>query len=222
MGLKPTRGLVAFGPEQGSQYFGTTVDGVLTRSVRDAAAMLDVLVGPRDSSMAWSPSSACLCEDDVRVDCRPLRISVTTTPPLGLVEDECAEATRMVGGVLEQLGHQVEEDTPNWGIMMAVAGGPMSVPSPAGLVGPEMIGSVEPRNRGMIQSLANLTVVEHAARVGQVQALSRKFLSFWDRYDVVVTPTAGIIAPPVTWAPWDQTPEEYGHVRVLPEFCPAV
>ena len=44
VGLKPTRGLVAFGPEQGSQYFGTTVDGVLTRSVRDAAAMLDGLV----------------------------------------------------------------------------------------------------------------------------------------------------------------------------------
>ena len=53
VGMKPTRGLVTFGPEEGNQYFGTSVHGALTRSVRDAAAVLDVLVGTDDQGPRW-------------------------------------------------------------------------------------------------------------------------------------------------------------------------
>lgn len=51
VGVKGTRGLLARGPEEGTAYFATSEDGVLTRSVRDAAAMLDALAGGR-----WSPA----------------------------------------------------------------------------------------------------------------------------------------------------------------------
>src|SRR3954451_15904091 len=45
VGIKPSRGAIDFGTEEGPAYFGTTVNGVLTRSVRDAAALLDVMTG---------------------------------------------------------------------------------------------------------------------------------------------------------------------------------
>ena len=82
VGVKPTRGLVNFGPEVGNPYYGTTVDGVLTRSVRDAASLLDVLLGPRDPATAWSPRPAeryaalALRAPGVAARCRQHRRSV--------------------------------------------------------------------------------------------------------------------------------------------------
>ena len=52
-------------------------------------------------------------------------------------------------------------------------------------------------------------MLEHARWVDLVRESSRQFLSFWDRFDVLLTPTAGIVAPSVEWAPWDQTPAEH-------------
>ena len=88
-------------------------------------------------------------------------------------------------------------------------GGPMSVPGPAALVAPEEYHLVEPRNRPLLEAGARLTVLEHSRWVDLVRASSRQFLSFWDRFDVLLTPTAGIVAPSVAWAPWDQTPAEH-------------
>jgi Asp-tRNA(Asn)/Glu-tRNA(Gln) amidotransferase A subunit family amidase len=45
--------------------------------------------------------------------------------------------------------------------------------------------------------------------VEQTRAAALEFLRFWDDFDVLVTPTAGILPPSVDWAPWDQTPEEH-------------
>ncbi len=49
VGVKPTRGLVGFGPERGNAYYQTSVDGILSHSVRDAAGLLDVYVGMHDA-----------------------------------------------------------------------------------------------------------------------------------------------------------------------------
>jgi amidase len=85
----------------------------------------------------------------------------------------------------------------------------MSVPGAAALVGEDDIGRVEPRNRPMIRALSRLTVVEHAQWVELVRAAATEFLAFWDTYDLLVTPTAGIVPPSVSWAPWDQEPEAH-------------
>ena len=81
VGLKPTRGVVSFGPELDRPTYGTTVDGVLTRSVRDAAALLDVLAAPLVRRAAT---------DAIGVEPGPLRIAVTTQPPMGATDDQCA------------------------------------------------------------------------------------------------------------------------------------
>ncbi len=85
----------------------------------------------------------------------------------------------------------------------------MSVPGPAALVAPEQYAMVEPRNRPILEAGARLTVLEHSRWVDLVRESSRRFVSFWNRFDVLLTPTAGMVAPSVDWAPWEQTPEEH-------------
>jgi len=208
VGLKPTRGLIAYGPEIGPAYFGTSVPGALTHSVRDAASMLDVMVGIGQPDPAWSPrvvdsfGAASMQHPD------RLRIAISVTPPFGTVETECAEVALGIGQVFEGLGHHVESATPRWDVIMKAALGPMEVPGASRLVGPDRYDLVEPRNRPMIERLAALTVAEHAQWVELARRCSAEFLTFWEDYDVLVSPTAGMVAPSVGWAPWDQTPEE--------------
>jgi amidase len=209
VGLKLTRGLISFGPEIGPAYFGTSGPGVLTHSVRDAAAMLDVMVGNAQSAPAWSPGATHSYGAESMQHPERLRIAVSTIPPFGTIESECAEVAVSIGRVLEGLGHHVESATPNWGVILQAAFGPMEVPGASALVGPECYDLVEPRNRPMIERLAALTVTEHAQWMELTRKSSLEFLTFWDHYDVLVSPTSGIVAPLVGWAPWDQTPDDH-------------
>src|SRR4029077_2321673 len=45
VGLKPSRGRTSFGPDVGEASGGLVAEGVLTRSVRDTAAILDTVIG---------------------------------------------------------------------------------------------------------------------------------------------------------------------------------
>jgi amidase len=209
VGMKPTRGLISFGPESGPAYFGTSGPGVLTHSVRDAAAMLDIMVGAPQTAPAWSPGAAHSYGAESMQTPERLRIAVSTTPPFGTIESECADAAVGIGRLLEGLGHHVQSATPNWGVILQAAFGPMEVPGASALVGPEDYDLVEPRNRPMIERLAALTVTEHAQWVELTRQCSLEFLTFWEDYDVLVSPTSGIVPPLVEWAPWDQTPDDH-------------
>jgi amidase len=197
VGLKPSRGRVSFGPELGNPYYTTTVDGILSRSVRDAAGLLDVFVGRYDADAVPAFAAIAAYHDTWHDDPGSLRVAVTTAPPFGEVEVECAQATTAVAAMLESLGHDVDERAPRWDAILAAAAGPMSVPGPAGLVGVDQLHQVEPRNRPLIERGAQSTLVEHAQWVEQCRAASLEFLAFWDDVDVLVTPTAGMLPPPV-------------------------
>ena len=90
VGVKPTRGHAAFGPDHGNAYFGTTEHGVLTRSVRDAAHMLDVFTSPVLEHERWSPRPERAYADEVGVDPGPLRVAVSWDAPFGDVDEEIA------------------------------------------------------------------------------------------------------------------------------------
>ncbi len=209
VGLKPTRGLVSFGPEVGKPYFGTSEPGVIARSVQDAAAMLDVMVGTGDPLSIWSPRPTSSYMDEAMGECGPLRIAVTTSAPFGSVESECADAAVRIGAVLGELGHHVVSATPDWSVILQAARMPAEVPGAAGLVRPEHYDLLEPRNRPVVERLAALTVAEHAQLVDLTCRCSTEFLTFWEDVDVLVSPTAGMLAPSVAWAPWGQTTAEH-------------
>jgi amidase len=193
---------------------------VLARTVRDAAAVLDVMTGITAGEPAWSPRPAQPYAAALADPLPRLRIAVTTTPVMGDVSDAAAAATAEAAAALSALGHKVEDATPDWMAILSAAMVPMSVPGAAALISPDDVGRLEPRNRPMVERLASLTIVEHARQVDLVREATRDFLSFWERYDVLLTPTCGLEAPPVELAPWDQTPEEqFSTLSAYPIFA---
>jgi amidase len=113
-GLKPTRGRTPSGPDATDPWQGFGVDHVLTRSVRDSAAMLDATAGPDAGApyAALSPKRPFLAE----VGCSPgrLRIAFSAEPylPAREVDPDCQAALEDAVTLLRQLGHEVFEARP--------------------------------------------------------------------------------------------------------------
>lgn len=112
-GLKPTRGRTPVGPDHAEVWDGASCDHVLTRSVRDSAAALDVLRGPDEgASAALRPPDTPYLEAIERPPGR-LRIGFSTRSPLGAeVDPEAIRAVEDAAALLRGLGHEVEEATP--------------------------------------------------------------------------------------------------------------
>jgi amidase len=113
-GLKPSRGRVSHGPDHGEGWMGATIEGCVSRSVRDSAAVLDAISGamPGDPYVAPPPARPFLAE--VGADPGHLRIGVLTHPPTPGVANhpECEVAVRGAADLLHGLGHHVEEAFP--------------------------------------------------------------------------------------------------------------
>lgn len=105
-GLKAGRGLVPSGPAVGEGLFGSSLNGVITRSVRDTAALLDVVIGGApDSPYAPAVPERPLAEE-VGASVGALRIGVAVDPEPG---PEARAAVQGAVTALEALGHHVEE-----------------------------------------------------------------------------------------------------------------
>ncbi|MBB6171520.1 amidase [Nocardiopsis mwathae] len=113
VGLKPGRGRVPFGPAAGEPMHGAAVNGVVTRTVRDSAVLLDAMAGPEPTSPYPIAPPERPYADEVARDAGRLRIGFTHRSPLGTrVHPEAATAVRNAAGLLEKLGHDVEEAEP--------------------------------------------------------------------------------------------------------------
>jgi amidase len=78
LGLKASRGLIPAGPAHGEYVGGTATDGVISRSVRDTAAMLDVLAGPTAVAPYLTAPAPGSYLDEVQRTPGRLRIGVCT------------------------------------------------------------------------------------------------------------------------------------------------
>jgi amidase len=112
-GLKPTRGRVSNGPFVGESWNGAVCQHVLTRSVRDSAAILDVIAGynPGDPYTAPDPGDTFLSA--LHMKTRPLRVAVAGSSPHGLrIDGDTRLAMTKCVSLLSDLGHRVEEVEP--------------------------------------------------------------------------------------------------------------
>ncbi|GAA4492047.1 amidase family protein [Actinoallomurus oryzae] len=109
-GLKPTRGRVSMGPDVDESFNGLAVHGSVSRTVRDSAALLDQIRGPEPGDPYFAQEPSRPYAEEVTRHPGSLRIGVLaqawggrrTTPPV-------ADALSRTVGLLESLGHQVEE-----------------------------------------------------------------------------------------------------------------
>jgi amidase len=112
-GLKPSRGRVPLGPDAGELWEGCVCSNVVSRSVRDSAAMLDTLQGPAvgDPFVIAAPERAY--KDEVGAKVETLRVGFSVASPIGgRVEAENVAAVMSAAKLLESLGHRVEEAAP--------------------------------------------------------------------------------------------------------------
>lgn len=110
-GLKPSRGRTPTGPAVMQVWQGMVVEHVITRSVRDSAAMLDALSGPEIGSPISLPTPEKSFLNELNNPPKALRIAMTSTPffPGEVVSLEYKKALKDTALLCETLGHRVDE-----------------------------------------------------------------------------------------------------------------
>lgn len=112
-GVKPTRALLPDGPAAGEGWAGMAIDGFLTRSVRDNAALLDAVVGPDLGTPYYAPPLAGSLLKAIESPPRRLRIAVTDKSFTGEpMHADCVAAVHHTAKLIESLGHHVVEAQP--------------------------------------------------------------------------------------------------------------
>jgi amidase len=114
VGLKPSRGRTSFGPARSPGLLGNITEHVLTRSLRDTAAVLEAVAGPMPGDLFAAPAPARPYQQEVERAPGRLRVGLLTHDPfLALpIHPECRAALDETGQLLQSLGHIVEESYP--------------------------------------------------------------------------------------------------------------
>ncbi len=114
VGLKASRGRVSLAPEFGDFMSGLTTELVVSRSVRDAAAVLEWVADPPPGEPYYAPDRARPYTEEVGADPGRLRIGLMTRPPGGQFEahPECVAGAQAAARLLAGLGHDVEPSYP--------------------------------------------------------------------------------------------------------------
>jgi amidase len=113
-GLKPSRGRIPTGPDFGELWQGAVVEHVITRTVRDSAAMLDSIWGADVGApfIVAAPERPYL--DEIRCEPPRLRIAFDLRSPIGTpVHPENVKAVLQTALMLQKLGHDLEEASPD-------------------------------------------------------------------------------------------------------------
>ena len=209
VGLKPSRGRISHGPEIGEGWAGATTDGVVSRSVRDTAAMLDVMSGRRtgDPYVAAPPTRPFA--DEVGVDPGRLRIGLAPSHAGVHTDPECVAAVEAAGLLLAQLGHHVEVAQPDaffdeefsrhFVTIVAVATAVDFVNMGDAIGRPIGEDDVEASNWSMGSIGRSVSAADYIASVNWVHAWSRRLQAWWDDFDVLVSPVIAVPPPPLGW-----------------------
>lgn len=194
--LKPTYGLIPLWP---ASPFGTLSHaGPITRSVRDAVTLLDLLVGFDDRDWSAMPTPVSSFLDDVDAGVQGLRIGFS--PDLGYVHNapEVEALVRQAVAVLVDLGAQVEEVNPGFSdpvdaLDVLWRAGAAKV---ADAYGAEVLDAVDPGLRTVIELGQSLTASDFLDATAVRMDLGVQMGRFHRTYDLLVTPTLPITAFP--------------------------
>ncbi len=211
VGLKPTRARVSQGPAVGEAWAGGTIDGVLTRSVRDAAGVLDVISGWQPGEPYYPPSLRRPLIEEVGVTPGRLRVGVLDRPgsDVYLDDPECRAAVAGAARLLESLGHDVAESAPEAMFeepFVRHFGTIIAADTEATLQAFEMLlgrsigdDEIEPRNAAYRRAGLDLSAVAYLRSRAWIGMWARRMAAWWADHDVLLTPTLGAPPPELGW-----------------------
>jgi amidase len=198
VGLKPTRARTSLAPTFGEYWGPLTHEHVLTRTVRDTAAALDVLAGPAPGDPYTAPAPARPWRDEVGADPGRLRIAFRAAS----LDAEVTATMESTGALLSELGHEVREtampalDDPTllqgFGVIVCAAIA-RDLDRWSAVLGRHLTEEdVEPSN-WMLATLGRAaSAAGYLEAVEQMQGAARRIAAAWhgdDAIDVLVTPT---------------------------------
>lgn len=221
VGLKPSRGLISSGPNNGDGL-GLSTEGVITRTVRDTAAFLDVLSRPWPGEVYNPPRPAtsflAACDEPVQ----PLRIGVITDPivaPEAAVHPEAIRGVETAAAALEALGHTVsaapvpfaaeewEAFVPMWATMA------LSAPLP-----PEAEDLLRPLTRVMREQGRAVSGIQLFEAITVMQRLTRVTAQRWANFDLIMCPS--LAQPPAPVGSIRDDSDPLGDFQAQKEFTP--
>jgi amidase len=212
VGLKPSRGRVSLGPDYTEYWDGLVISHVVTRSVRDCAAILDTVSVPfpGDPYVAPAPQRPFLQE----VTARPatLRIGVMARIPQGAageLDPDCKAAVEVAAKLCERLGHRVEyahpkaldwfEETTTHFANIVTAWTAAGLDEWSKATGrPITEQTVEHTTWGLAALGRELSAADYVTTVKWVGRYMREMAAWWTGgFDVLVTPTIAEPPPPL-------------------------
>jgi amidase len=201
VGLKPARGRISYAPA-GDHQNGIATNGPLARTVADAAALLDVMSGYTTGDPYWLPDPEIPFIEATRRPPAPLRIAFSTQAlPIGEAAPAIQRAVRETAQRLEQLGHLLEEDCPDFSGLVE----PFAKVWQAGVAASFPPDLLSPMNAWIAQQAG--TAGEYLQAVRSMQAIARRIVAFFDRFEVLLLPV--YLHPTIRVGEWaDLTPEE--------------
>ena len=211
VGLKPTRGRVSQGPLTGEAWAGSVTDGALTRTVRDAAAVLDVISARMPGEPYYAPPLPRPLSQEVGASPGRLRIGLVDRPGAEMYSDDpqCRAAAAGAGRLLESLGHHVEESGPAamfdpgfaryFNTIIAADTEAVFQAFEGVLSRPIADTEIEPRNAHYRRAGKALTAVAYLQARQWLGMWARRMADWWTEHDLLVTPTLGALPPELGW-----------------------
>lgn len=206
VGLKPSRGRVSVGPLQDENGFGLGQNFVQTKTVRDAAAMLDCLAIPQVGDPFAIPKPASSYAALARERSAPVRVGWSTKALMGFpVDPEVAQAVQRTAAVLADLGHHVVEESPEFDGLQAMRqmtdvwffGFDLRLEGYAArsghAIGPDTLEPVTWKIYQHARTMTNATLVSALAGMNTAR---RQLARFFTRHDVWLCPTTSRVAEP--------------------------
>jgi amidase len=208
-GMKPSRGRISIGPIDGEFAGGLVNEHVLTRSVRDSAAVLDLLAGTQAGDPYAAPPQLSRYAAELSAPSRALRIGFATRglmPDGALAEShpDCVAAVAHTARLLESLGHRVEpveiealgdpDWVPNFLAIWVVSAATELDEVARGLGRAIEPGEIEPLTWALAELGRLITGPGYAEAWRWIRRASRRTAEFWTRYDLWLTPT--VTQPP--------------------------
>lgn len=198
-GLKPSRGRNPLGPVYGEGWEGAIADHVITRSVRDSAAMLDATAGKEiGAPYVIAPPKGSFLAAAGRAP-KPLKISLMSEPlvPNTEVDQEVIETLELAGRQLESMGHRVDyaalsiDRSRLWRdfLVVVAAHTAFSIDDIAKRFGKSQVAKIEPQTHNMAmigRSLSALDLLTAKQGWYEVQYQTGLLL---DDYDMILCPT---------------------------------
>ena len=231
VGLKPSRARGTLGPDFGEYWAMTTHEHVLTRTVRDTAAVLDAIAGPGVGDPYTAPPPARRFVDEVGADPGRLRIGFRTARTDGTGESHEAAVTGVhaAAALLESLGHEVEPaaipalDAPGFSEAVPVMF-PVFIAREldrwSDKLGRPLEATVlEPWNATMAEMGRAVSAGAYVGAYEQVQRWARGVAAWWNDHDVLVTPMVTAPTPELGYLGPEVDPfETLGRMGTITNF----